>query len=136
MEELFLDYVLVPLGLLLMGVYHVWLFITILYNPRRTVIGFNAECRQAWIMNVSLLSCCLCVCVQFMVLAMKLKPRFTWKLICIFRLFVIFGSYLQDTRKFPRALNSNSFKCSILFCFVKKLIAFFPLSPLDISNDF
>ncbi|XP_040997256.1 uncharacterized protein LOC121243231 [Juglans microcarpa x Juglans regia] len=52
MEERSLDYVLVPSGLLLMGVYHVWLFVTILYNPRRTVIGINAECRQAWIFSI------------------------------------------------------------------------------------
>ncbi|KAG2667530.1 hypothetical protein I3760_15G120100 [Carya illinoinensis] len=52
MQERFLDYVLVPSGLLLMGVYHVWLFITILFNPRRTVIGLNAECRQAWVFSI------------------------------------------------------------------------------------
>ncbi|KAG6627560.1 uncharacterized protein LOC122297338 isoform X2 [Carya illinoinensis] len=52
MQERFLDYVLVPSGLLLMGVYHVWLFITILSNPRRTVIGLNAECRQAWVFSI------------------------------------------------------------------------------------
>ena len=52
MEEKFLNFVLVFSGLSVMGIYHVWLFFTILYNPRRTVIGFNAECRQAWVFSM------------------------------------------------------------------------------------
>ena len=52
MEEKFLNFVLVFSGLSVMGIYHVWLLFTILYNPRRTVIGFNAECRQAWVFSM------------------------------------------------------------------------------------
>ena len=52
MEEKFLNSVLVFSGLIVMGIYHVWLLFTILYNPRRTVIGFNAECRQAWVFSM------------------------------------------------------------------------------------
>ncbi|XP_024030355.1 uncharacterized protein LOC21396458 isoform X2 [Morus notabilis] len=52
MEEAFLDLVLVPLGLLLFGIYHAWLFFTIRRNPRRTVIGLNAESRQQWVFSM------------------------------------------------------------------------------------
>ncbi|XP_030938817.1 uncharacterized protein LOC126701679 [Quercus robur] len=52
MEEKFLNLVLVFSGLFVMGIYHVWLLFTILCNPRRTVIGFNAECRQAWVFSM------------------------------------------------------------------------------------
>lgn len=44
--------VLVPLGLLLFGIYHAWLFFTIRWNPRRTVIGLNAESRQQWVFSM------------------------------------------------------------------------------------
>ena len=66
MEEKFLNLVLVFSGLFVMGIYHVWLLFTILCNPRRTVIGFNAECRQAWVfsmMSVSLSLSLVIVCV-------------------------------------------------------------------------
>ncbi|KAJ4838967.1 hypothetical protein Tsubulata_017369 [Turnera subulata] len=49
MEEEALDYVLVPVGLGVMGVYHCWLLYTILRYPRRTVIGINAESRHQWV---------------------------------------------------------------------------------------
>lgn len=49
MEEERLDYVLVPLGVLVMGIYHTWLLYTILRTPRRTVIGLNAESRHQWV---------------------------------------------------------------------------------------
>ncbi|KAF8022545.1 hypothetical protein BT93_F0151 [Corymbia citriodora subsp. variegata] len=49
MEEERLDYVLVPLGLLMLVVYHAWLLVTIVRNPRRTVIGLNAESRHQWV---------------------------------------------------------------------------------------
>ena len=56
MEEKQLDYVLVPLGMFIFLVYHVWLLYTIIYNPRKTVVGLNAESRRNWVfsmMNVS-----------------------------------------------------------------------------------
>ena len=70
MEEEQLDYVLVPLGLLVFGLYNVWLLFTVLRFPRRTVIGINAETRHQWVFSMmsvkslfSLsLSLSLCVC--------------------------------------------------------------------------
>lgn len=47
-----LDYLLVPAGLLVLGIYHVWLFITVLRNPIRTVIGLNAHTRQQWVFSM------------------------------------------------------------------------------------
>jgi hypothetical protein len=52
MEEEQLDYVLVPLGLFLFGLYHVWLLFTIYRFPRRTVIGLNAESRHQWVSSM------------------------------------------------------------------------------------
>ncbi|XP_048329493.1 uncharacterized protein LOC107418755 isoform X5 [Ziziphus jujuba] len=52
MEEDRLDSVLVPLGLFVFGIYHVWLLVTILHNPRRTVIGLNAESRHQWVFSM------------------------------------------------------------------------------------
>ncbi|KAG7942153.1 hypothetical protein I3843_16G085600 [Carya illinoinensis] len=52
MEEEQLDYVLVPLGLLVFGVYHLWFVFTILHFPRRTVIGLNAEIRRLWVSSM------------------------------------------------------------------------------------
>ncbi|RRT72155.1 hypothetical protein B296_00000569 [Ensete ventricosum] len=49
MEQKQLDLVMVPLGLLLLAIYHSWLFFTILKDPRRTVIGLNAQVRQRWV---------------------------------------------------------------------------------------
>ncbi|KAI3454870.1 hypothetical protein Pfo_011533 [Paulownia fortunei] len=49
MEEKQLDFVLVPLGMGMLLAYHVWLLITIVRNPRRTVIGLNAESRHKWV---------------------------------------------------------------------------------------
>ncbi|WOL17554.1 hypothetical protein Cni_G26347 [Canna indica] len=49
MEERYLDLVMVPLGLLLLGVYHCWLLFTILKYPDRTVIGLNAQVRRRWV---------------------------------------------------------------------------------------
>ncbi|KAL5174698.1 putative ribonuclease H protein [Glycine soja] len=43
-----LDYVLVPLGLLVLGMYHIWLLCTIMRYPSRTVIGLNAQSRYQW----------------------------------------------------------------------------------------
>nr|POF27298.1 hypothetical protein CFP56_25557 [Quercus suber] len=52
MEEEQLDYVLVPLGLLVFGLYNVWLLFTVLRFPRRTVIGINAESRHQWVFSM------------------------------------------------------------------------------------
>lgn len=47
-----LDMVLVPLGLLVFGLYHVWLVITVKRDPCRTVIGLNAESRHQWVFSL------------------------------------------------------------------------------------
>ncbi|XP_062030359.1 uncharacterized protein LOC133746202 [Rosa rugosa] len=52
MEEEDLDYVLVPLGLCVLGTYHVWLLITVLRHPIRTVIGLNAQSRHQWVLSM------------------------------------------------------------------------------------
>lgn len=50
MEEGKVDYVLVPLGLLIFASYHVWLLFTILKYPKKTVVGLNAESRHQWVL--------------------------------------------------------------------------------------
>ncbi|KAI4319215.1 hypothetical protein MLD38_032842 [Melastoma candidum] len=52
MEEQGLDSVLVPLGLSLLGIYHLWLIFQILRHPRRTTIGLNAESRRQWVLSL------------------------------------------------------------------------------------
>ncbi|KAI4350969.1 hypothetical protein L6164_005371 [Bauhinia variegata] len=52
MEEQHLDYVLVPLGLLVFATYHGWLLCSILRNPFRTVIGLNAKSRHQWVFSM------------------------------------------------------------------------------------
>lgn len=57
MEENRLDCVLVPSGLSVMGIYHIWLLYTIFRYPTRTVVGINSETRLQWvhaIMTVSI----------------------------------------------------------------------------------
>ncbi|XP_031500833.1 uncharacterized protein LOC116264641 [Nymphaea colorata] len=49
MEETDLDFVLVPCGLMVMAVYHVWLLHRVIHFPSRTVIGLNALNRQQWV---------------------------------------------------------------------------------------
>ncbi|KAL3824805.1 hypothetical protein ACJIZ3_020834 [Penstemon smallii] len=49
MEEKQLDFVLVPLGMGVLLAYHVWLLLTIIRRPKRTVIGLNAESRKLWV---------------------------------------------------------------------------------------
>ncbi|WJX54439.1 hypothetical protein P8452_40322 [Trifolium repens] len=44
-----LEYVFVPLGLLVFFLYHMWLLFTILREPHRTIIGLNAESRHQWV---------------------------------------------------------------------------------------
>ncbi|XP_015069468.1 uncharacterized protein LOC107014122 [Solanum pennellii] len=45
-----LDYVLVPLGLLIMAAYHLWLLQRILKHPTHTVIGINSINRRLWVL--------------------------------------------------------------------------------------
>ncbi|KAB1223790.1 hypothetical protein CJ030_MR2G012901 [Morella rubra] len=52
MEEKQLDYVLVPFGLLVLGLYHVWLLVTILRFPKKTVIGLNSQSRHQWVFSM------------------------------------------------------------------------------------
>ncbi|XP_057804934.1 uncharacterized protein LOC131020245 [Salvia miltiorrhiza] len=49
MEEKQLDSVLVPLGMAMFLGYHLWLLLTIIHNPRRTVIGINSQSRHKWV---------------------------------------------------------------------------------------
>ncbi|PPD84369.1 hypothetical protein GOBAR_DD18684 [Gossypium barbadense] len=49
MEKQYLDWVLVPMGILLMVAYHVWLLYRILKHPTKTVIGVNAINRRFWV---------------------------------------------------------------------------------------
>ncbi|KAJ6411365.1 hypothetical protein OIU84_008019 [Salix udensis] len=49
MEENRLDCVLVPSGLSVMGIYHIWLLYTIFRYPTRTVVGINSETRLQWV---------------------------------------------------------------------------------------
>lgn len=51
-----LDYVLVPMGLMVLGMYHVWLLYTIISHPSRTVIGLNAQTRYQWILSMMTVS--------------------------------------------------------------------------------
>ncbi|CAJ2675983.1 uncharacterized protein LOC123918397 [Trifolium pratense] len=45
-----LDYVLVPIGMLVLLFYHAWLLYTIIRHPSSTVIGLNAQTRYQWIL--------------------------------------------------------------------------------------
>jgi len=70
-----LDYVMVPLGLLVLGMYHVWLLYTIICYPSRTVIGLNANSRYQWVLSImavsilslhlSILSCTIFVLASY-----------------------------------------------------------------------
>ena len=63
-----LDYVLVPIGLMVLGVYNVWLLYTIIHHPSRTVIGLNTQSRYQWVlsmMTVSTLSLSLSLSLQY-----------------------------------------------------------------------
>ncbi|KAH9621711.1 hypothetical protein KSS87_000757 [Heliosperma pusillum] len=48
----YLDYLLVPSGLLVLVMYHVWLLWTIIRRPTRTVIGLNTMCRHRWVSHI------------------------------------------------------------------------------------
>ncbi|XAR71560.1 hypothetical protein NMG60_11017898, partial [Bertholletia excelsa] len=45
----FLDYTLVPSGLLILGAYHAWLLHCIVHHSSTTVIGLNAINRRFWV---------------------------------------------------------------------------------------
>ncbi|KAG5533957.1 hypothetical protein RHGRI_027970 [Rhododendron griersonianum] len=49
MEAQILDYTLVPLGLLIMVGYHIWLLYQVVNHPSTTVIGFHAINRRFWV---------------------------------------------------------------------------------------
>ncbi|XP_057800711.1 uncharacterized protein LOC131016116 [Salvia miltiorrhiza] len=49
MQKYALDYALVPLGLLVMVAYHLWLLRRVLRHPTTTVIGINAVNRRLWV---------------------------------------------------------------------------------------
>ncbi|WCJ33063.1 hypothetical protein M5689_014447 [Euphorbia peplus] len=49
MDKRFLDYTLVPSGLVILLSYHIWLFLRIIYTPYKTVIGVNALTRGFWV---------------------------------------------------------------------------------------
>ncbi|KAJ0968602.1 hypothetical protein J5N97_025519 [Dioscorea zingiberensis] len=49
MEKQELDFVLVPLGLIVMAGYHAWLFHRVIRHPTRTVIGINSINRRLWV---------------------------------------------------------------------------------------
>ncbi|KAF7819922.1 putative transmembrane protein [Senna tora] len=53
MKEQSLDSILVPVGLVVLGAYHVWLLYTILRHPSRTVIGLNAMSRHQWVISMT-----------------------------------------------------------------------------------
>ncbi|PWA44624.1 hypothetical protein CTI12_AA523860 [Artemisia annua] len=52
MVQFDLDFVLVPVGLLVMVVYHVWLLYQIRHKPARTVVGMNAISRRFWVSSM------------------------------------------------------------------------------------
>jgi hypothetical protein len=61
-----LDYVMVPVGMMVLLSYHAWLLYTIICHPSRTVIGLNAQTRYQWIlfmMSVSTLSLSMLSCI-------------------------------------------------------------------------
>ncbi|CAL1365628.1 unnamed protein product [Linum trigynum] len=49
MEKRVLDYTLVPLGLVMMVSYHLWLLCQILNHPSQTIVGINAINRRFWV---------------------------------------------------------------------------------------
>ncbi|XP_051122556.1 uncharacterized protein LOC127245611 isoform X2 [Andrographis paniculata] len=47
-----LDYTVVPLGFLIMAVYHMWLLRQICRRPAATIIGINAINRRSWVLTM------------------------------------------------------------------------------------
>jgi len=88
---------MVPLGLLVLGMYHVWLLYTIIRYPSRTVIGLNANSRYQWvlsIMAVSILSLHLSIlpCTVFVLASCRL----TVLNICLISNFLLFDWKLMN----------------------------------------
>lgn len=52
MKERELDSILIPVGIGVLGTYHIWLLYNIKRHPTRTVIGINAESRHKWVFNM------------------------------------------------------------------------------------
>ncbi|KAF4347425.1 hypothetical protein G4B88_029897 [Cannabis sativa] len=52
MEKRVIDYLLIPLGLLAMVLYHCWLLHRVRHHPTKTVIGVNAMYRRFWVRNM------------------------------------------------------------------------------------
>eukprot|EP01018_Ginkgo_biloba_P025990 Gb_09350 [translate_table: standard] len=48
-EKHYLDYAMVPAGLLLLSAYHAWLLYRIIKYPTTTVVGINAINREVWV---------------------------------------------------------------------------------------
>ncbi|XP_021290274.1 uncharacterized protein LOC110421118 [Herrania umbratica] len=49
MERKYLDCILVPLGILTMVAYHIWLLHRVIKHPTKTIIGVNAISRRFWV---------------------------------------------------------------------------------------
>ncbi|XP_068661262.1 uncharacterized protein [Aristolochia californica] len=49
MRKQILDYVFVPLGLIVMTGYHAWLFYRVMKHPTKTVMGMNSINRKIWV---------------------------------------------------------------------------------------
>ncbi|GLJ10563.1 hypothetical protein SUGI_0130640 [Cryptomeria japonica] len=48
-DQQYLDFTLVPFGLLILSTYHAWLLYRIIKHPTTTVIGLNALNREIWV---------------------------------------------------------------------------------------
>ena len=83
MEEECLDFVLVPLGLILLGIYHAWLLITIRLNPRKTVIGLNAESRHQWVFAMMAVSTFFLYALYVFDDCLAENFQVLWVLICV-----------------------------------------------------
>ncbi|XP_020419924.1 uncharacterized protein LOC18777644 isoform X2 [Prunus persica] len=51
-DSLSWDYLLVPVGLCVLGIYHIWLLITVQRNPTKTVMGLNSAVRKQWVFSM------------------------------------------------------------------------------------
>ncbi|KAL9225105.1 hypothetical protein vseg_001067 [Gypsophila vaccaria] len=49
MEEKMLDYSMVPLGIMIMVVYNVWLWVKIVKHPSTTIVGMHSISRRFWV---------------------------------------------------------------------------------------
>lgn len=52
MKESELDTILIPIGIGILGTYHIWLLYSIKHHPTNTVIGINAQSRHKWVYNL------------------------------------------------------------------------------------